>query len=227
MLAILSTSDRNHCAMPVRVRFRSISHDNRRCARPRRFGNIYAFPGDALESSTFRGDRFCTCVIVAAARVGANVRARVVFGGGDSPGLGSTLNRVSVSWVGGWGVWSVVVTQNFGQPADTFLRIRASSRPSPWLPCSGAALPTHMRCKALEPLWFRRLRRAAHFVRVASGQLVDRKTRSRAHTSRPRSGALPIRRAIGFESRNAVVVDASRSLSGCRPRCRREEAIWS
>lgn len=120
----------------------------------------------------------------------------MVFGGGDSPGLGSTLNRVSVSWVGGWGVWSVVVTQNFGQPADTFLRIRASSRPSPWLPCSGAALPTHMRCKALEPLWFRRLRRAAHFVRVVSGQLVDsKKARPRA---RPHSGALSTRRAIGL-----------------------------
>ena len=40
---------------------------------------------------------------------------------------------------------------------------------------------------------------APRFVRVASGQLVDSKTRNRAHASRPRSGALSTtRRAIGL-----------------------------
>ena len=61
---------------------------------------------------------------------------------------------------------------------------------------------------------------APRFVRVASGQLVDSKTRNRAHASRPRSGALSTtRRAIGLSRATQSSSTPARSLSGGRPRC--------
>ena len=77
-----------------------------------------------------------------------------------------------------------------------------------------------MRCDALEPRRLFAAFGAPRFVRVASGQLVDSKTRNRAHASRPRSGALSTtRRAIGLSRATQSSSTPARSLSGGRPRC--------
>ena len=61
---------------------------------------------------------------------------------------------------------------------------------------------------------------APRFVRVASGQLVDSKNaQPHARVAAAQRSALDDTPRHRFESRNAVVVDASRSRSGRRPRC--------
>ena len=110
-------------------------------------------------------------------------------------------SRVKHTWQGYSGGWVGVRVRPPKNLADTFLHIGASSRPSPWLVLWPSVPDTHV-INAL-----RRFRAAPtfaafgapRFVRVASGQLVDSKTRNRAHASRPRSGALSTtRRAIGL-----------------------------
>ena len=77
-----------------------------------------------------------------------------------------------------------------------------------------------MRCDALEPRRLFAAFGAPRFVRVASGQLVDSKNaQPHARVAAAQRSALDDTPRHRFESRNAVVVDASRSRSGRRPRC--------
>ena len=156
--------------------------------------------------------------MIAATHVGANVKAGVVWGGGDS----APPSRVKHTWQGYSGGWVGVRVRPPKNLADTFLHIGASSRPSPWLVLWPSVPDTHV-INAL-----RRFRAAPtfaafgapRFVRVASGQLVDSKTRNRAHASRPRSGALSTtRRAIGLSRATQSSSTPAVSHSGRRPRC--------
>jgi len=68
-----------------------------------------------------------------------------------------------------------------------------------------------MRCDALEPRRLFAAFGAPRFVRVASGQLVDSKNaQPRARVAAAQRSALDDTPRHRFESRNAVVVDASR-----------------